>query len=198
MIIIGITGTIGSGKTELASYLTKKGFVHFSAREFLMKEVAKRHGEVTREKLLECANSLRKEHSPSYVIESLFEEAQEFARSRGKNCILESVRSPGEVDYLKSASKKQKHSQFFLVAIDADQKVRYTRVKARKSVTDHISFEKFAEEEAREMKSKEPHEANIGECIRRADYIILNNGSIKDLHESIEIMLSSMPDAGTH
>jgi dephospho-CoA kinase len=157
-----------------------------------MKEVAKRHGEVTREKLLETANSLRKEHSPSYVIESLFEEAQEFVRTRGKHCILESVRSPGEVDYLKSESKKHKHSRFFLVAIDADQKVRYARVKARKSETDHISFETFASEEAREMKGKEAHEANIAECVRRADYAVMNNGSIAELHEGIETMLISI------
>jgi dephospho-CoA kinase len=189
MIIVGITGTPGSGKTEFATYLTKKGFAHLSARAFLIREASKIHTDLTRERLLSVANKLRKEHSPSYVIESLFKEAQELSRTKGKNCILESIRTPGEVDYLKSESKKNQDSTFFLVAIDADREIRYKRIKARNSETDHVSLERFIEDETKEMQAKEPHEANISECIRRADHTIVNNGTIEDLHHKIELFL---------
>ena len=40
MIVIGITGTIGAGKGTIVEYLVeKKGFLHFSVREFLLKKI---------------------------------------------------------------------------------------------------------------------------------------------------------------
>ena len=35
MIIIGITGTIGAGKGTIVELLIKKGFKHYSVRDFL-------------------------------------------------------------------------------------------------------------------------------------------------------------------
>lgn len=48
MLIIGITGTIGAGKGTVSDYLVnKKGFKHFSVREFLIKEINKRKSQLT-------------------------------------------------------------------------------------------------------------------------------------------------------
>ena len=46
MIIIGITGTLGAGKGTIVDYLCKKrGFLHYSVREFLVEEIKNRGSE---------------------------------------------------------------------------------------------------------------------------------------------------------
>ncbi|HEX3095769.1 MAG TPA: AAA family ATPase, partial [Patescibacteria group bacterium] len=44
MIIIGITGTAGSGKGTVVEYLVSKyGFKHYSARGFITEELVRRN-----------------------------------------------------------------------------------------------------------------------------------------------------------
>lgn len=183
MIIIGITGTLGAGKGEIVSFLKTKGFTHFSAREFLIKELKKRGMEINRDNTTLVANELRKEHLPRYIIEQLYNEAV----ALGGNAIIESVRTPGEVDFLKS----QTIGEFYLLAVDADQKIRYERIAGRKSDLDKVSFDKFVSDEQREMISSDPTKQNISECMRRADVVIRNDGNLLDLAHQVEAFLSS-------
>jgi len=177
MIIIGITGHIGAGKGTVVEYLTEiKGFKHFSARTFITKEIKRRGLPVDRDSMTLVSNDLRQTYSPSYIIESLYKEAKE----RGVDCIIESIRTPGEVDALRSIG------HFFLLAVTADLPVRYQRVVLRAGVTDNISFETFVMQDEREAASTDPHKGNINECIRRADYVLNNNGSVQTLHKEIE------------
>ncbi|PIY34687.1 MAG: hypothetical protein COZ08_00575, partial [Bacteroidetes bacterium CG_4_10_14_3_um_filter_42_6] len=69
MVIIGITGTLGAGKGTLVDYLiNKRGFAHYSAREFLIREITRQGLEVNRDTMTSVANKLRALHSPAYVI----------------------------------------------------------------------------------------------------------------------------------
>ena len=43
------------------------------------------------------ANELRATHTPSYIVEQLYYQALQ----TGTNCIIESIRTPGEVEALK-------------------------------------------------------------------------------------------------
>ena len=73
MIIIGITGTLGAGKGTIVDYLvSKKGFVHYSVRAYLIKEIKKRNLPVNRDSMTIVANELRAKHSPSFITDQLF------------------------------------------------------------------------------------------------------------------------------
>lgn len=177
MIIIGITGTLGAGKGTVVDYLVKeKGFIHFSVRGYLAEVIKKRGEQVNRDTLTHTANELRKEHGPAYIIEELYH----MARSTGKDCIIESIRTPGEIASL----RKQKG--FVLLAVDADIQTRYERIVLRNSETDNIDFDTFQSNEQREMHSDDPNKQNLSECIRQADHVIMNNGSLENLHKQIE------------
>ena len=68
-MLIGITGTNGSGKGTVVDYLVmQKGFSHYSARMFLIEEIARRGLKQNRSSMREVANALRQEHEPQYLM----------------------------------------------------------------------------------------------------------------------------------
>lgn len=177
MIIIGITGHIGSGKGTVVDYLTKtKGLKHFSARTLITKEVEKRGLPLNRDSMTLVANELRQKYSPSYIIEQLYHHA----KKQGHDCIIESIRTVGEIEALRTIG------HFYLLAVTADLPLRYERIVLRGNETDHISFDTFAEQDKREAESTDPHKQNIDACIKKADVVLNNNGTIEELHKEID------------
>lgn len=176
MKIIGITGTLGAGKGTIVEYLIeKKNFLHFSVRGYLTEEIKKRGLVVNRDSMTMVANELRANNSPSFIIEELYK----LAKTSAKDAIIESIRTPGEIDFLK------KQGQFLLLAVDADAKLRYERIKLRASATDNIDFETFLANEKREMNTDDPNKQNLSACIARADIVIKNNGSVAELIDQL-------------
>lgn len=134
MTIIGITGTLGAGKGTVVDYLVVKGFAHYSARDFITREIERRELPVNRDTMTIVANDLRATHSPSYIAETLYDEAA----AAGKNAVIESLRTEGEIAALRAKGN------FLLIAVDADPKIRYERIIARGSETDKISLKNFS------------------------------------------------------
>lgn len=183
MIILGITGTLGAGKGTIVEYLQKSfGFDHYSVRAYLIEEIIKRGMPNNRDSMVTVANDLRAKNSPSYVTDQLFLEARE----SGNNCIIESIRTTGEVSSL------QKNENFFLIAVDADPKIRYERIKIRASETDRISFDTFVSNEEREMTSSDPNKQNLKKCIEMADFRVDNNGDIGQLETQVEKIINKL------
>ena len=180
MIIIGITGTNGAGKGTIVEYLAeKKGFKHFSARAFIVEEIEKRGLENNRDNMVMVANDLRAKNSSSFVTDELFKRSLK----SGQNCIIESIRTLGEIESLK------KKGNFILLAIDAEPRLRYQRVVQRLSSTDNITFEEFLNQEEREMTSNDPNKQNLKKCIESADFLVKNEGTIEELNSEIEKIL---------
>jgi dephospho-CoA kinase len=189
MVILGITGTLGAGKGTIVDYLVKnKGFFHFSVRAFLSEEILRQKRPVNRDSMVEVANKLRAEYGSSYIIEKLYQKASE----TGMNCIIESIRTPGEIEALRN------REGFILLAVDADQDIRYSRIKMRNSETDRITFDAFKENEEREMHSSDPNKQNLSACIEQADHKIYNNGSIDLLNAQIEQFINNYLEQRTN
>ncbi len=182
-LIIGITGTLGAGKGTIVEYLQQKyDFNHFSAREFITKEIIKRDLPVNRDSMREVANDLRQKHSPSYVAENLYLQAQHI----DGNAILESLRTLGEISALKEKGN------FYLFAVDANSQIRYKRILERKSVTDNVTYEKFVENEEQESQNKELYKQNLPKCILAADFKFNNNNNFEDLYKQIDEVMNKI------
>lgn len=174
-MIIGITGTLGAGKGTVVEYLKTKGFTHYSVRDFLNEEVARRGLASNRDNMLAVANDLRSVHGPGYIAEQLVARA----KKSGGNAVIESVRSIGEADYLHTHGA-------LLWAVDADVHTRYERIVKRQSQTDQVSFEEFVADEEAEFENIDPTKPNLKALIERADIVFSNNGTQEDLFAQVE------------
>lgn len=180
MIIIGLTGTLGAGKGTVVDYLvSNKGFAHYSVRNWLLDEIRRRGLPENRDSMFNLANELRALHHSSFIIDQLYTAAD----NAGKDCVIESIRTPGEVESLR------KKKNFFLIAVDADPELRYQRIQLRNSETDDISYEVFLENEKREMSSADPARQDLRKCIELADTLLMNNSSKEELYSQLENVL---------
>jgi dCMP deaminase len=181
-MIIGITGTLAAGKGTVVEFLKNKGFKHYSVRDYLLEEIKKRDLIVNRNSMVSVANELREKNSPNYITEKLYS----LAKKEGENCIIESLRTPGEIFSLKNKEK------FYLFSVDANRRLRYKRAVLRESETDQISFEEFVDNEEKEMNSDDPNKQNLKKCIELSDFSFENNGSIEELCRQVELVLEQI------
>lgn len=180
MVIIGITGTNGAGKGAVVDYLIKKyNFKHKSASDFITKEIVKRSLEVNRDSMRIIGNDLRSKYGPSYIIKQLYNESINCK----DNSIIESIRTIGEVEFL----KKQK--DFIFIGVDTDVSLRYERIKSRNSSKDKVSFEEFKIQEKKEMSNNDKDKQNIKQCLKMCNFVINNNSTLEELHNKIDLLL---------
>ncbi len=184
-MILGITGTDGAGKGTVVEYLVQeKGFTHYEARALFVEEINRQGLPVDRANMRIVANELRARHGDSFLVDTYLRRAQEEGR---KDFIIESIRAAAEAAALKAAGG-------ILLSVDADQKLRYERIQSRASESDRVSFEEFVAHEELEMNDPDPHGMQKAAVIAAADYTVLNNGSLEELHAQIDAVLTRVMD----
>jgi dephospho-CoA kinase len=173
-IVIGIVGEIASGKGTAAEYLKKKydgAIFKFSTP---LRDVLKRlHLDESRENLQMLSLSLR-----NCFGDDLFSKviARDAANSPANLIVTDGIRRPNDIVAL------AKLSNFHLVAIHADEKTRYERVKARNENANDANktWEDFQKDAAAET------EMTIRDIAAKAEYVISNNGSLEELYQALD------------
>ncbi|KND49949.1 MAG: dephospho-CoA kinase [Parcubacteria bacterium C7867-008] len=180
-MIIGITGSFGAGKGAVVDYLIKeKDFAYFSARTFIAREVTQRGLTVDRDTLASVGNALRAEHGPTHIIYSLLKEAE----ASGKDSVIEALRAVAEATCIQEEGG-------IVLGVDAPPEIRYERVVRRASETDHVTFEKWVEQEKKEMNPDDPTKQDIYGALKISDVIIQNDGTLEELHSKVDVFLES-------
>ena len=183
-MIIGITGTIRSGKDTAANYLVSKGFTHYSLSDYLRK-VLKEQGldQTDRSVLQRVANELRTANGPGHLAEKALE-----SFLPGMNYVVSSIRNPSEIQILR------KSNEFTLISVDAPLEDRYERALSAGDKK-FQTFDEFVESEQRE-KSDNPNGQQLHTCMNMADYTIFNPGTgsegVQILEQKIDGLLQKL------
>lgn len=181
-MIIGITGTDGAGKGEVVKYLVEtKEFQHYSARELISAAITKKGLDINRANMRLVANDLRRVHGNEFIVSESIRRAQIVGHG---DIVIESIRTVAEADYLKKEGG-------ILLAVDANQMLRFERIQSRASESDKVTFEEFKAHEELEMNDPDPNGMQKAKVMEMADYTIMNDGSRDDLYLMVDSFLSS-------
>lgn len=181
-MIIGIAGTIGAGKGTVVEYLKQKGFAHYSSSGILKEILQERGIPETRQNLSALADELLEKYEGG-VLHVSHERAQQ---DGAKNYILEAIHRTNEAAYVRSIGGK-------IFGIDGDIDVRYARIRKRKEgLKDEVTYEQFLADAAREDEGSAGNGPNIRAVLRDADGVLVNGGTLAELHAQIDTLLERL------
>lgn len=183
MKIIGLSGTNGSGKDTVGQILQDDyGYLFVSVTDILRDELIAEGKSTERENMRELGDKWRREIGLSVLVDKAVEI---FNSKKGayKGLVVSSIRNVGEVEHIHELGG-------IVVWVDADPKIRYQRVVARRRSDDEKTFEQFMSEEQDEMHAYSD-EAGLamGEVKKLSDVFIENNS------DSIEILGASTKES---
>lgn len=180
-MLIGLTGKNGSGKGEAAKFLQQCGFEYHSLSDILREILIQKKKEVTRENLIQTGTRLREEEGLGALAERTLSKL-----TPDKNYVIDSIRNPEEVRVLK------RREDFYLLKIDAPQKIRFERVKSRARESDPMTFPAFVTMEERELKNKNPAAQQLLATENLSDFAVNNAKSLTILHESVRKIIAKL------
>lgn len=176
-MIIGLTGKNGAGKGEVAAELVRLGFEYFSLSDVLRGELKKHKRPTTRDNLTHLGNELRRTYGAGALSLKTLAKIDPY-----KNNVVDSFRNPGEVEVFR------KNGPFTLIAVTAEAKIRFQRLRSRARENDPRTLSEFLKVEKREHKPTtpmDPYPQNISACVAAADVKIPNNGTLEQLYRHV-------------
>jgi len=185
-MIIGITGTFGSGKTTITNHLIKRNFKFITISDLVREKAKKQNLPIERKILQDLGNKMRKLYGKNYWAKKSLERI-----NIKKDWIIDGIRNPGEIEEFK------KIPNFILISLDAPLEVRIKRIlgrkktKSKRKYSDPNDIKEIKKLEERDRGINEsPFGQQVMECIKLADYKINTNKSIKETIKIIDKILS--------
>ncbi len=165
-LVVGITGTIASGKDVVAKILKDKGFQTISLGEVIRDELRSKGIEINRKTQQDLGNQWRKEFGGHILAEKALKKYQSYDAP----LVINGIRNLDEVKYLKE------NSDFKLIGVDAPLETRWLRVQARNRDADLLNHDRFVIDDARDKGFNEPlNGQQVGMCLVQADFLINND-----------------------
>lgn len=178
--IIGLVGTPGSGKGAVTEYiLANYGGEQFHFSEYLAHVLKKMNLEKSRENMIKLSVILRKEFGEDLLSHAV---ASDALHSEASLVLVDGIRRLDDLAAFRALPN------FVLIAVNADAKLRYERMKKRgeKAGESDMTWEEFLKEE------QAPTEVTIPETMTFAQHVIMNDGTIEDLHARIDEVMDAI------
>ena len=180
-MVIGLTGLAGSGKTTVAKYLKEKyGYEFLTLSDIIKEEIARRglsDGETLEEQKRyqsNFADEWRKETGKMEIV--AIKMIEKVNSMKLKKAVIDGFRSPAEVDLFRNAFP---HFKLIYVSTDFE-----TRFKRRLKDDPTAKKEKMQERDKMDIEKK-----GLQEVIDMADFILDNNGTLKDLQHQTDVIV---------
>ncbi|MBR9680029.1 MAG: dephospho-CoA kinase [Candidatus Altiarchaeota archaeon] len=170
-MIIAVSGGIGAGETTLAKLFKKKGFSLVSESDLLRKMLKKQGEPITRENLRELGDKLRKDKGPAVLAEMAW------SQIKSGDWVIDALYTLAEFQFLKS-------KKVVVIAVTAPVELRFKRATARGDSYKHL--EEFVQAD------KKDSELGIKKIIEQADFLIENSGTLDELAEMVDGIISCL------
>ncbi len=178
--IIGLVGHLASGKGTAAKYLVERhGAVGLRFSDSLRETLAIYDQPNTRDNMQELSTLLRQRFGENVLARAIAKKA----RSLGAGLVVvDGVRRLTDLDGLSELAN------FVLVAVDADQRVRYRRYidRSENEGDRETTFEQFSQQDVAEA------EEQIPEVMRHAKFTIDNGGTVDDLYRELDGVVAAV------
>jgi dephospho-CoA kinase len=179
-LFIGLVGSLASGKGVVADYFIKNyGFVSFSL-SFIVHDELKKRGisAFTRKTLQDIGDELRAREGDGALAKRA---TQLLAKEGSTRVIIEGIRNPGEIEYLR------KLPNFVLIAVDATRAIRFKRLVDRAKPWDPKDWDSFLIVDSRDHEDEGNKSGQqVKKCMNMADYFLENNKDLAHLYRSIQ------------
>ena len=155
-----------------------------STSDRIREEILKRGQVVTRATLTQVSNELREKYGDGILA---IRTAQIIDASPSEKFVIDSIRNPEEINYLK------KKYGMNVIAVVAGQKKRYELFSQRIVNSEPMTFEEFKQLDDKELEGTlGKHTQRVSDCIKMADVVIQNDGTLEELEKKVNKLLLSL------
>ena len=185
-MILGLSGTFGSGKDTAAKYLAKKyNLLHISTGDMVREEALKTRGSLERPILQEIATKLRKDFGSSILVDRSLAFYDE-QKNLYEGLIMTGIRSIGEAEAVKEAGG-------YLVFLEGDVKIRYSRMlKRSRDQETKLSLDEFIAQEKKEHGDSVGFNFNLLKIKEMANKIIINDKNIEAFYLQLDKLIEEI------
>ena len=179
--VLAIVGMSGSGKSVVVDYLSEKGIPKIYFGGIVYQAQAEAGIEQSPENDKKFREESRQKWGKDWVLQRAIVEADKLIEAGQKRIVLDGLYSWTEYKIL-----KQKYpTELTVIAVVVPRKLRYKRVAKRPK-------RPFNGQEIRERDYSEVDNLEKGGPIAMADYYLLNDGTIAELHDDLERVLGEI------
>lgn len=176
-MIVALVGLCGAGKSEASKYFENKNYEKIYFGGLTMEELKKRGMDINETNERKVREELRAEHGMgAYAVLSL--PKIKSAIDNGKNVLIDGLYSWSEYKIL-----KEKYPEMIVIAVYTNPELRFSRLSKR-------GVRPLTKDEAMSRDKAEIENLEKAGPIAKADYTVINNGTIKELLENMEEILS--------
>jgi dephospho-CoA kinase len=180
MKIITLTGMPGAGKDEVKKLILKiKDMPVFVMSSVVLDDMKKKGLPMTNEGIRNYATELRRKYGYDIVARKC---APMIDKIDADVVLIDGTRGPAEVDFFKA----RYGNDFHLIAVYASPKTRFERTKERGREGDAKKWEEFVFRDKKELTW------GLGDVIAVADYVIVNEGTLKALESQVKHIMKQI------
>lgn len=173
--IIALVGLAGSGKSSAVEYLTEKGFPKIYFGGVIYKAMDEAGIEKTWDNQQQFREEIRRREGKDFVIKRVIKNIHDLINAGQNKIVLDGLYTWSEYKFL----KHEFPGQVVVIAIVAPKYLRYQRMAKR--IERPMQPHEVDQRDWSEIENLEK-----GGPIAIADYFIINDGSLEQLHQKID------------
>jgi dephospho-CoA kinase len=179
-VIVAVVGLPGCGKSEVVKLFEKHSYYRVYFGDVTFEEMSRLGLEINEKNERAVRERLRKEYGMDIYAKRSVSKIEEGLKKNGK-VVIESMYSFEEYKFLKSKFR----SNFNVLAVMASPNVRYARLEKR-------PFRPLSRKECEDRDFAQIENLHQGGPIAMADFVVINEGTLDELRDNVEKIITDI------